>query len=321
MTPLDHDNATAIVSISGLALGCYNATTQNYEVAFLRHDCHALKIEIKKKLPCGESKMTYEIGDTHHRIFIDAENCVTPADPIYFIGDDYDDFDRSELHGDLEDFRWVVDFDRNLNGGELVELEIARDPDTHEPLVTVTEMYISKPRLYGDKKLITEGPFSLVSLDSDGKPIPNKAPEPFGLFTEGVKADITCKNGGAVIFRVDGPQGFQVHLPHGSGPHEITITNICPPKEEENSNGRDDTGDSDRPDNELVGLDDTSDSARPIKLEPTDFRHYYLLIKDTDGKKYDVLPPPVHGEGAVCNIGNVGGDGRIGILPVPLSSS
>ncbi len=321
MTPLDHDNATAIVSISGLALGCYNATTQNYEVAFLRHDCHALKIEIKKKLPCGESKMTYEIGDTHHRIFIDAENCVTPADPIYFIGDDYDDFDRSELHGDLEDFRWVVDFDRNLNGGELVELEIARDPDTHEPLVTVTEMYISKPRLYGDKKLITDGPFSLVSLDSDGKPIPNKAPEPFGLFTEGVKADITCKNGGAVIFRVDGPQGFQVHLPHGSGPHEITITNICPPKEEENSNGRDDTGDSDRPDNELVGLDDTSDPGRPIKLEPTDFRHYYLLIKDTDGKKYDVLPPPVHGEGAVCNIGNVGGDGRIGILPVPLSSS
>jgi len=321
MTPLEHEKATAIVSVSGLALGCYNATTQNYEVAFLHHECHSLKIEIKKKLPCGESKMTYEIGDTHHRIFIDAENCVTPADPIYFIGDDYDDFDRSEINGDLEDFRWVVDFDRNLNGGELVELEIARDPNTHEPLVTVTEMYISKPRLYGDKKLITEGPFTLVSLGPDGKPIPNKAPEPFGLFTQRLKADITCQNGGAVIFRVDGPQGFQVHLPHGSGPHEITITNICPPKEEENSNGRDDTDDSDRPDNELVGLDDTSDSARPIKLEPTDFRHYYLLIKDTDGKKYDVLPPPVHGEGAVCNVGNVGGDGRIGLLPVPLGSS
>ena len=321
MTPLEHEKATAIVSVSGLALGCYNATTQNYEVAFLRHECHALTIEIKKKLPCGESKMMYEIKDNHHRIFIDAENCVTPADPIYFVGDNYDDFDRSELQGDLEDFRWVVDFDRNLNGGELVELEVARDPNTHDPLVTVTEMYISKPRLYADDEKLTEGPFSLVSLDSEGKPIPNKAPEPFGLFTEGVKADITCQNGGAVIFRVDGPQGFQVHLPHGSGPHEITITNICPPKEEENSGGRDDTGDSDRLDNELVGRDDTSDSARPINLEPTDFRHYYLLIKDTDGKKYDVLPPPVHGEGAVCNIGNVGGDGRIGILPVPLGSS
>ena len=321
MTPLEHEKATAIVSVSGLALGCYNATTQNYEVAFLRHECHALTIEIKKKLPCGESKMMYEIKDNHHRIFIDAENCVTPADPIYFVGDNYDDFDRSELQGDLEDFRWVVDFDRNLNGGELVELEVARDPNTHEPLVTVTEMYISKPRLYADDKKFTEGPFSLVSLDSEGKPIPNKAPEPFGLFTEGVKADITCQNGGAVIFRVDGPQGFQVHLPHGSGPHEITITNICPPKQEENSSGRDDTGDSDRPDNELVGGDDASDSARPIKLKPTDFRHYYLLIKDTDGKKYDVLPPPVEGEGAVCNIGNVGGDGRIGILPVPLGSS
>lgn len=307
MTPLDHDNATAIVSISGLALGCYNATTQNYEVAFLRHECHALKIEVKKKLPCGESKMTYEIQDTHHRIFIDAENCVTPADPIYFIGDDYDDFDRSEINGDPEDFRWVVDFERNLNNGELVELEIARDPETHEPLLTVIEMYISKPRLYTDTEKMTDGPFSLVSLGPDGEPVPNKAPEPFGLFTEGVKADITCQNGGAVIFRVDGPQGFQVHLPHGSSPHEITITNICPPKEDEN-NGRDTTGDSDRLDNE-------SD-----KLEPTDFRHYYLLIKDTNGKKYDVKKPPTSGEGAVCNIGNVGGDGRIGLLPVPLGS-
>lgn len=309
MTPLDHENATAIVSISGLALGCYNATTQNYEVAFLRHECHALKIEVKKKLPYGgESTMMFEIKDTHHRIFIDAENCVTPADPIYFVGDDYDDFDRSEINGDQEDFRWVVDFDRNLNNGELVELEIARDKKTHEPLVTVTEMYISKPRLYSDSdpEKFTEGPFTLLSLGDDGKPIANKE-EPFGLFTEGVKADITCKDGGAVIFRVDGPQGFQVHLPHGSGPHEITITNICPPKEDENT-GRDTTGDSARP------------GTVPGEYEPTDFRHYYLLIKDTNGKKYDVKKPPASGEGAVCNIGNVGGDGRIGMLPVPLGS-
>jgi hypothetical protein len=303
MTPLDHENATAIVSISGLALGCYNKSTQNYEVAFLRHKCHSLTIEVKKKLPYGESTMMYEIKDNNHRIFIDAENAVSPEDPIYFIGDDYDDFDRTQLTGDFEDFRWVVDFERNLNGGDQVELQLSKDSDD-DPL-TVTEMYISKPRLYGDKALITQGPFSLVSLDSEGNPVSGKDAEPFGFFTEGTKADITCQDGGAVIFRVDGPQGFQVHLPHGYGPHEITITNICPPKAASKEESDRDT--------------DPRDDDQSAQAEPTDFRLYYLLIKETAGKKYDVRPTN-EGEGAVCNVGNLGGTGRASLYPLPLGS-
>ncbi len=292
MTPLEHEDATAIVSITGLALGCYNAATQNYEVGFLRHDCHVLKIVVKKKLRRGESVMVYEIGDNEHRIFIDAVNCVTPQDPIYFVGDNYDDFDRTQLTGDREDFRWVVDFDRNLNEGNPVEIQ--------RPNVPVTEMYISKPRLYADEGSMTKDLFNLISLDARGNPIPNIEPEPFGFFTEGIKADITCQNGGAVIFRVDGPQGFQVHLPHRYGPHEITITNICPPKaKSENGNTDDDAGTTGDPSDEV---------------KPTDFRHYYLLIKDTAGKKFDVEPAN-EGEGAVCNGSTLGKSDSLFPLP------
>jgi hypothetical protein len=292
MTPLDHDNATAIVSITGLALGCYNQCTQNYEVGFLRHDCHALTIEVKKKLPYGEedSVMMYEIKDYQHRIFIDAENAVSPRDPIYTVGND---FDRTQAEADPEDFRWVIDFETNLNGGEPVELQ--------PPGVPVTEMYISKPRLYGDKKLLTEAPFQRVTLDAGGNPIANKT-ENFGFFTEGIMADITCQDGGAVILRIDGPQGFQVHLPHADGPHEICIKNICPPK----ANEGDDTG------------DDPDDDDNAAEAQPTDFSLYYLLIKDTGGEKYD-LQSPVHGEGAVCNGSNLGG--RANLFPLPASNT
>ena len=308
MMPLDHENATATVTISGLALGCYNKATQNYEVAFLRHECHvppdhppqfhALQIEVTKKLPCGESKMMYEIRDNEHRIFIDAENAVAPEDPIYFVGDDYDDFNRKQLVGDLEDFRWVVDFERNLNGGEPIELK--------PPTCPVTEMYISKPRLYADQESMSMVLYNVIPLDAAGDPIVREQ-KPFGFFTEGLKADITCRNGGAVVFRVDGPQGFHVALPHGHGPHQIKITNICPPKAESEE------------ELESLNIEDDATPASPNpNFKPTDFRFFYSLIEDTGGKKYDVAPMG-EGEGAVCNIGGLTKSENI--FPVPVSSS
>jgi hypothetical protein len=291
MTPLDHDNATATVSITGLALGCYNKSTQNYEVGFLRHDNHDLTIEVKKKLDGEESVMLYQIIDHQHRIFIDAENAVSPRDPIYTVGED---FDRTRTDHDPEDFRWVIDFETELNGGNEVELQ--------PPDVPVTEMYVSKPRLYGDKELLTQEQYVRVSLGDDGQPVATEDPAVFGFFTEGIKADITCQDGGAVVLRVDGPQGFQVHLPHGYGPHEITIKNICPPKAASEA----DDGEED------AGSDDGSAST-----QPSDFSLYYSLIVDTDGEKFD-LQSPVHGEGAVCNGSTLGQ--RSSLFPLPVSN-
>jgi hypothetical protein len=292
MIPLDHDNATATVSITGLALGCYNRSTQNYEVGFLRHDDHALTIEVTKKQADGEdSVMLYRIIDHQHRIFIDAENAVTPRDPIYTVGED---FDRTQLDGDLEDFRWVIDFETDLNDGGQVQLQ--------PPDVPVTEMYIEKPRLYGDTELMTQDPQFIVRIDpATNAPVAGEDPELFGFFTEGIKADITCQDGGAVVLRVDGPQGFQVHLPHGYGPHHITIKNICPPKAAgANGDGSGDTG--------TTG----TGTGEP---GPTDFRLYYSLIVDTAGEKFDIQAPPNSGEGAVCNGSTLGRSPSLFPLP------
>ncbi len=286
MKPLETEKATATVSITGLALGCYNKCTQNYEVGFLRHDTHNLTIEVTKKLPGGDSTMMYEIKDNQHRIFIDAENAVAPEDPIYMAGDN---FDRKQVPQDQEDFRWIIDFDSDLNEGNPVDLQ--------PPDVPVTEMYISKPRLYSDKDLMTADPHLLVRLDpKSGEPIPGQDPELFGFFTEGIKADITCRKGGAVVLRVDGPQGFHVSLPHGGEPHQITIKNICPPK----------------------AANDGSTTSEDEDLEPTDFRLFYSLIKDPQGDKFDITPPVNHGEGAVCNGSTL--TKRDGLFPLPGST-
>ena len=294
MTPLEHDNATATVSITGLALGCYNKATQNYEVGFLRYKCHNLLIEVKKKLNGEDSVMTYQIIDHLHRIFIDAENAVSPDDPIYIVGEN---FDRKQPNHDREDFRWVIDFENDFNNGDPVVLR--------RPTVPVTEMYMEKPRLYADTALFTPEQYLLVRIDpGTNRPVENEDPQVLGFFTQGIKADITCQNGGAVILRVEGPQGFNVHLPHGYGPHEITITNICTPE----------AAGEEEEEEEEVGDANLNGSANS---QLTDFRLFYSIIRDTNGEKYDVQSP-VHGEGAVCNGSNLGG--RASLFPLPLAN-
>jgi len=292
MTPLDHANATATVSITGLALGCYNKATQNYEVGLIRQNTHTLKIEVKKQTPAGLSRIIYQIEDFAHRIFIDAEDAAVPEDPIYTIGEA---LNRNDQGHDQEDFRWVIDFEVDLNEGAEVDLKA--------PSVPVTEMYISKPRLYADSDLMSADPYLLVEIDPQtNDPVANEQPKEFGFFTEGIKADIKCQDGGAVILRVDGPQGFNVELPHVAGqPHEIIITNICPPKD-----------DSEGKNSEASGTTTNED-----ELEPTDFRQFYSLIVDTKGKMFDLKPtvPIERGEGAVCNGSGLGT--RSSLFPLP----
>jgi len=293
--PLPHQNVTAMVSLTGLALGCYNKATQNYEVALLRQPTHTLTIEVKKQLPGGVSRMIYQIADVQHRIFIDAENARVPEPEIFTAGET---FDRNDTNHDPEDFRWVIDFEMDLNGKAEVNLK--------PPTVPVTEMYISKPQLYADTDLMTPDKYLLVQIDPQtNKPVPNQQAPEFGLFTEGIKADIMCQNGGAVILRVDGPQGFQVHLPHGSAkPHEIIIKNLCPPKVKSGDQG---------------GGGGATTTTSPDDMKPTDFREFYSVIVDTDGKMFDLKETfdDERGEGAVCNGSTLGK--RDSLFPLPTS--
>ena len=121
-----------------------------------------------------------------------------------------------------------------------------------------------------------------------------------------------------MILRVDGPQGFEVRLPHDDGPHEITIKNICPPKAKEEEEKASDDSDTDAKRDDDPGDDSDDPDGTDDDFQPTDFQLYYSVIVDTDGKKYD-LKSPVHGEGAVCNGGNLGG--RAALFPLPAGNT
>ena len=267
--PLSHDDVTATVTVTGLALGCYNPSTQNWEVGFIRHERHILTIEVIKQTGWrGRSRMKFELDD-EHRIFINTENAIAPDTPIYTVGEE---FDRQDDTHDPEDFRWVVDLEKELNGNSQVQLR--------HPTVPVTEMYVSKPRLYADAGRLAIDPYVLVDTENPGP----QGTREFGLLTEGAKADIRCRPGGAVILRVEGPQGFQIHLPHGSEPHLIHVDNTCPE----------------------TGTEDESD-----------FVLYYSVVQSTNQTKYDFRPENDggHGEGAVCNKVFLGS--RDSLFPLP----
>src|SRR5882724_3940683 len=209
---LDHTNATATVSITGLALCCYNLDTYNYEVGFIRHPRHVLTITVKTETTDGHPATTKFELDESHRIFVETERGVTPEEPFF---KPTANFDRKKSGQDPEDFQWIVDLDKQLNNDQPVTLKPPQDP--------VTEARISKPVLYADKEGFAFGDLNLVNLDD-----PTDV-ELFGKLSEKIKGDITCEDGGAVILRIEGPLGFSIRLPRIAGKtHTIEMNNACP---------------------------------------------------------------------------------------------
>lgn len=210
--PLDHSNATAKVSVTGLALGCLNHATSNWEVAVIRAQRHVLRITVNKKAADGtSSNLTFEV-DTNHRIFITAANAVVPEVPI-FMGAK---FDRLDPDGsDPEDIRFLVDFEREFNNGQPLPV-IQPNGNT-----TITELFVSQPVLYADPDRQLDD-MRLVNLATNEE-------TPFGTLAQICSADIHCNEGGAVILQIEGPLGFSINLPRIAGmTHNIMIDNSCP---------------------------------------------------------------------------------------------
>src|SRR6185369_6140807 len=81
--PLNHNRATATLSVTGLALGCLNPATRNWEVAIIRAPGHVLRITVNKVAADGSSSdVTFEI-DNNHRVFITAANAVVPENQLF----------------------------------------------------------------------------------------------------------------------------------------------------------------------------------------------------------------------------------------------
>lgn len=271
--PLDHSNATATVSITGLALGCYNLETNNYEVGFIRDDNHFLTLSITTPA-VGEETATIKFTlDHNHRIFIDTEKGIAPAERFYAPTENFDRKTHPNEENE-EDFQWILDLDKELNNDQPVPLNLAEVP-------LMTETRISQPMLYADKLGFIVGELNLVNQqDPTDKRL-------FGNLCEVIKGDITCSDGGAVVVRIEGPLRVSYRLPRIVGKtHQIEMENLCPtPAVEPGQPGG----------------------------SGSDFKLVYKVVQDTSGKKFDleVVHPDAHVPDGVCNPSTLGSTGRL----------
>lgn len=211
MPPLNQQKATAKVSVSGLAISCYNPQTYNWEVGLIRQPPHVLRITVVKFADAeNSSQMAFNIDDKHN-IYVTAANAVLPEEPLY----KKEPFDRKHPEtSDREDFRWIVDFENEFNNGQPVTV-------TKPENVAITELYVSSPLLYADK-LDQLDDLELLNIATGEK-------TEFGTLSQQCHGDITCNEGGTVMLCIDGPLGFSVDLPHIEGvTHRILIENLCP---------------------------------------------------------------------------------------------
>lgn len=280
--PLDHQNATATVSVIGLSVGCFNPETRNWEVALIRHPRHKLTITVNRSDPENEgSELTFDL-DERHSIFIDAIEPVTNGAAALYTKDPFDR--RNPAVSDPEDFRWIVDLEKEFNAGAQI--------DIGKPQFPVTELYVSHPRLYADRDEMLDD-MQVLTLGVNGA---EPETQPFGALAEAAKADITCERGGYVELRVKGPLGFSVRLPHIAGsPHVIKIENVCPEPQ-------------------TVMVED-----QPVVLDqrpPSDFRIYFDLFRPNSGATFDLQPQieGPQGSDAVCNNAFLGS--RSSLLPL-----
>ena len=214
--PLDHSRATATISVTGLALGCLNPATRNWEVAIIRAPGHVLRITVNKVAADGSSStITFEFDnqDSQHRIFITAANAVVPAEQLFRAAN----FDRlNPGQSDREDIRFLVDFGTEFEGSQQLQL-VAPNGNT-----SVTQMFVSQPVVYSDPGRQLDN-MRLLNLTA-------RTERPFGTVAQICNADIECNEGGAVILQVEGPLGFSMNLPRIAGQtHHIRVDNSCPP--------------------------------------------------------------------------------------------
>ncbi len=270
---LDHGKAAVKVSVTGLALSCFNPQTHEWEVNLIHDPQHTLTIFVKRFLPnVGKySESTLELGPGN-KISISASRAIRHTQSLFKVGDGFDRKNPAANHE--EDLRWIVDFEREFNKNERVKLSRPSN---------VTELYVSDPVLYADAAR-KSGNMMLVNLEN------RKAKEePFGALGEACNADIQCVAGGSVTLRVDGPEEFLLVLPFIPGkPHEITFRNECLP--------------SSLPIESLEVGDREPGEAEPTPV--TDFSLYFPLLnlpKRDVKKKEDPNEAGRAGADAVCN--------------------
>ncbi|HEX7723413.1 MAG TPA: hypothetical protein VF397_14735 [Pyrinomonadaceae bacterium] len=219
--PVQESSATALVRFTGLGIICFNHDQQRCEIGVIRDNNHKLTIKIQKPVfqegsesdvVVYEDIAVYEnLPKEDVEIEFSVEQPAIAGYEIYQPGE----FDRLEST-DLNDFRWIVNFD-NLHGGSPLQKATAPDRD---PL---TKIYIPHGLFYThqlDQKIF----FEKVEKDATGG---EQQRESFGNIAEtiGVKIEGSAVK---VAVRIAGKE--ETHsLERVEGlPYVVRIVNMDP---------------------------------------------------------------------------------------------
>jgi hypothetical protein len=297
--PLPHNSATAIVTIDGLGICCFNHRRQFWEVGYLRHAQHNHVLA----LSIDGNPVDLERPGRDLVIRIETINGISPYRdfPDGFFGRERvadRKKDPTQLSDDeKENFRWAIDLEDPWD-----EMKQGKGNLFKPSGFRVTRAFISDAVFYTG--LLAPSDLFNLSISEDGSTMSETELEAnkFGKTNNLTAADITCARDGAVNVILDDGHGHSeivATLPHRSGnPHRIELTNMRPGLLSFGGH-EDHDHDHQHPQREAM-----KEPEHP-KVEKGDYQLYYTAFNLADHRKQRVLwgfPEEVESGRTDCNL-------------------
>ncbi|MFL6332935.1 MAG: hypothetical protein ACJ754_06270 [Pyrinomonadaceae bacterium] len=227
---LNHNQATAKVTVDGLALGCYNKDESKWDLAYLHHPhppLHNLGLLVDNDL--------IVTNPPPFRISLIEFVAVNPQTPNY-PGSPNGFFDIGRIadrrvdpapdDDAAENFRWTINLE---DQGDVPHGNV----QLKKPPFRLTRAFINNGVFYttalSPKNLLKASFTSDPHDDPNNMSLGDIKSHILGKTNDQIAADIFCAPAdGKVIIKVDGVP--VVELPHRPGdPWQISLTNLCPP--------------------------------------------------------------------------------------------
>ena len=267
--PLNHSQATATVTVAGLALfrRIGRGRAKQCEVGILQCDNHTLELRIEEILLEADgitpqrSRIIVPEFRTDKDIYIKVHDPLDAGVTAYRPGRRQGGSNKGQKPDDVEDFGLIVDFTSpNFNNGPITP---APDPEN----TNIRRVF--KPKIY-----FTNGTLYTAAITPDyfaRELITNRSDQRF-IGQIGLRAglDIRCgenKKSGIELGNEGGAVQFLAKKPYRNKKrvrYEITIENICP-------------------------------FSADMMAEGSDFRLYYDAITTADHKRYDLRKVVLNG--------------------------
>ena len=199
---LDEANATALVTMEGLGLFCFNDARQ-YEGGFLRlPPRHVLKVTITGL--DDEPRPVRGNGDIRIEV-------VNPVREGMFRFEKGDFHRPTHTSSDDRDFRWIADIEGEVHNQDLIK---RRGPG-------MRRLFINHATVF--TKEIRDEVYVLIRITGTGGRC-----RFYGKQARVVGAALECRDGGGIRIRSEGAGGEEIWLPKRDGPpYGINFDNDC----------------------------------------------------------------------------------------------